>query len=171
MKKVPFLFITILIWLGLCAGCTQQPQASKRDGIPFQEGQYYAVAHLGYQQIEDLDVYVDRYLDSDQLPIHYLSGGDYYLVIPRYAGMKLYLYYNDMETMESILIYEEPNCRPFILQCNVSDIFADATIRLQHGSDTAEFSPFISLKDGSLDVGTQGLLLSGSADSQSEAGE
>ena len=91
MKKVPFLFITILMWLGLCAGCTQQPQASKRDGIPFQEGQYYAVAHLGYQQIEDLDVYVDRYLDSDQLPIHYLSGGDYYLVIPRYAGMKLSL--------------------------------------------------------------------------------
>jgi hypothetical protein len=62
-----------------------------------------------------------------------------------------------METMQSSLIYEEPDCQPFILQCNVSDIFADATICLTYQDQTAEFSPFISLKDGSLDVGAYGL--------------
>ena len=159
MKKRYFLFLAALMCLGLCAGCTQQPQASKQDDIPFQEGQYYAVAYLGYQQIEDLDDYAVRYLDSDQLPVHYISSGDYYLVIPRYAGMKLSLYRNDMETSEPILLYEDPDCKPFILQCNASDIFADATIRLSYEEETAEFSPFISLKDGSVDVGTQGLLL------------
>lgn len=159
MKKRYFLFLAVLMCFGLCAGCTQQPQASKQDDIPFQEGQYYAVAYLGYQQIEDLDDYAARYLDSDQLPVHYISGGDYYLVIPRYAGMKLSLYRNDMETSEPILLYEDPDCKPFILQCNASDIFADATIRLSYEEETAEFSPFISLKDGSVDVGTQGLLL------------
>lgn len=170
MKKLYFLFFAVLMCLGLCGGCTQQSQASKQDALPFQQGQYYAVAYLGYQQIEDLDSYAARYLDSDQLPVHYISSGDYYLVIPRYAGMKLSLYRNDIETSESILFYEDPDCKPFILQCNASDIFADATIRLSYEEVIVEFSPFISLKDGSVDVGEQGLLLTKSINSPNAEG-
>lgn len=55
MKKLYLL--PLLLLLGLCTGCTEQPQASKQDAIPFREGQYYAVAYLGYQQMEDLDDY------------------------------------------------------------------------------------------------------------------
>lgn len=168
MKKLYLL--PLLLLLGLCTGCTEQPQASKQDAIPFREGQYYAVAYLGYQQMEDLDDYAAQYLDSDQLPVHYISSGDFYLVIPRYAGMELTLYRNDMETMDPLLLYEDPDCTPFILQCNASDIFADATIRLSYGEETAEFSPFISLKDGAVDVGEQGLLLTKPADDPSQDG-
>lgn len=157
MKKIASWFPMLLVCLGLLSGCSPEPRASKRDAIPFEEGQYYAAAYLGYQQIDDLNYYAERYLDSDQLPIHYLSDGDYYLVIPRYPGMKLSLYRNDMETSETALIYEEPDCRPFILQCNISDIFPDATIRLTYENETVEFSPFISLKDGSVDIGECGL--------------
>lgn len=128
------------------------------------------MAYLGYQQMEDLDDYTAQYLDSDQLPVHYISSGDFYLVIPRYAGMELSLYRNDMETMDPVLLYEDPDCKPFILQCNASDIFADATIRLSYGEETAEFSPFISLKDGTVDVGEQGLLLTKPADNPSQDG-
>lgn len=157
MKKIFFLGLVLL--MGLCAGCSEQPEGSKQDEIPFQKGQLYAVAHLGYQKMTDLDSYAAQYLDSDELPVHYISDGDFYLVIPRYADMELALYRNDMESMEPILIYQDPDCGPFVLQCNVSDIFADATICLCHGEEEAEFSPFISLKDGSVDVGTRGLLL------------
>jgi hypothetical protein len=115
------------------------------------------VAYLGFQETDGLDYYVEQYLDSDQLPVHCLSGGDYYLVIPRYQGMELSLYQNDMETMRSDLLYEDPDCRPFLLQCNVSDIFPDATIRLTYQGESVEFSPFISLKDGALDIGAHGL--------------
>ena len=111
------------------------------------------------QEIEDLEFYAERYLDSDELPVHYFSDGDYYLVIPRYTEMKLSLYRNDIVTSSSALVYEEPDCRPFILQCNVSDIFPDAAIQLTYAGETVEFSPFISLKDGSVDVGERGLLL------------
>lgn len=159
MKKTVFGLSALLLCLGLLSSCTSQPEASKQDSISFEDGQYYAAAYLGYQQIDDLDYYVERYLDHDRLPIHYLSAGDYYLVIPRYAGMELSLYRNDLETSQPILIYEDPDCQPFILQCNASDIFADATIRLTYEGETAEFSPFISLKDGSVDIGTQGLNL------------
>ena len=135
----------------------EETAPSKRDNIPFAEGQAYAVAHLGYLEIENLDFYTQRYLDSEDLPVHYFSAGDYYLVIPRYEGTDLAMYRNDINTSSSTLVYEEPNCRPFIIQCNVSDIFPDATIRLTSEEGTVEFSPFISLKDGSLDVGEQGL--------------
>ena len=138
---------------------SSQPETSKQDAIPFTDGQSYAVVHLGYQQIEDLDYYVQQYLDSEDIPIHYLSSGDYYLVIPRYSGMELSLYKNDLETSEPALFYHDPSCEPFIIQCNVSDIFPDATIQLIYQGTTVEFSPFISLKDGSLEIGEHGLNL------------
>ena len=152
------LLIAALLFCTLLAGCASSPsgsapippRASKRDNIPFAEDQFYAVAHLGYQEIENLEFYAEQYLDSNELPVHYFSDGDYYLVIPRYSEMNLSLYRNDIVTSSSALVYEEPDCRPFILQCNVSDIFPDAAIQLTYAGETVEFSPFISLKDGSV---------------------
>ena len=172
MKKATTYVLTLLTCLVLLAGCsltrpgggTTEPAGGKLDAIPFADGQYYAAAYLGYQTIENLDFYVEQYLDSNELPTHYLSAGDYYLVIPRYPGMAMSLYQNDMETMDSVLVYEDPDCRPFIIQCNASDIFADATIRLTYGEETVEFSPFISLMDGSVDVGPNGLDLTNSGE-------
>lgn len=155
----------LLMLLGLLAGCSGQSQSSPQDAIPFREGQLYAAAYLGYQQIDDLDYYVQQYLDSDELPVHYLSNGEYYLIIPRYSGMELSLYRNDFDTSEPILIYQDPDCRPFLLQCNASDIFADATVRLSWQEETAEFSPFLSLKDGSVEIGDRGLDLTAAAGS------
>lgn len=158
MRRIIRCAVSLLFCAALVSGCRAAPEeGGKQDAIPFEDGQIYAAAYLGYQQIENLDYYVEQYLDDDQLPTLYLSNGDYYLVIPRYGGMELELYYNDLETDQSTLLYEDPDCGPFILQCNVSDIFADATIRLTDGEETAEFSPFISLKDGSVDIGPQGL--------------
>lgn len=158
-KKSIASVLSLLILLGLLTGCSPQAQSSRQDNIPFAEGQLYAAAYLGYQQMDNLDYYVQQYLGSDSLPVHYLSSGDYYLIIPRYSGMELSLYRNDFDTSEPILIYEDPDCRPFVLQCNASDIFADATIRLTWQEETVEFSPFLSLEDGSVQIGAQGLNL------------
>ena len=164
MKKHICWALLLLVCL-LPAGCASETADSKQDAIPFTEGQYYAVAYLGYQEAEDLAFYAEQYLDSDQLPTHYLSAGDYYLVIPRYDGMPLQLYRNDLETSEKILLYEDPNCGPFLLQCNVSDIFADASVCLTYEGETVEFSPFLSLKDGSVEIGAYGLDLTEAPDS------
>ena len=150
--------IAIFLFCSLClSGC--QTNQSKQEKIPYLSHQTYAVAHLGYEKIEYLSGYTERYLDRDQLSIHYLSPGDYYLIIPRYENMELFLYQNDITTGDSVLIYQESNCEPFIVQCNVSDIFADATIQFNYEGTASTFSPFISLKDGSIDVGPNGLLL------------
>lgn len=130
---------------------------SKRDDIPFSDGQLYAIAYLGYQSMESLELYSEKYLDSGELPVHHVSDGDYYLVIPRYDGMSLKLYVNDIETSEERLVYEDPDCRPFIVQCNASDVFADVTVELDHDGQEAVYSPFISLEDGSVQAGEFGL--------------
>lgn len=169
MKKHVCRTLLLLICL-LLAGCATKSLDSKRDAIPFSEGQYYAAAYLGYQEAEGLAFYAERYLDSDQLPTHYLSAGDYYLVIPRYDGMQMQLYRNDLETSQKILLYEDPDCGPFLLQCNVSDIFSDATVRLTYEGETVEFSPFLSLKDGSVEIGEYGLNLTESPGSSDEQG-
>lgn len=153
------IWAAVLLCLLSLAGCGGQAgPAPAGDGtLPFQEGQLYAAAYLGYEEIDDLAYYTETYLEGGDPPVHYLSKGDYYLVIPRYENMALRLYRTDMETMETQLVYEDPACRPFILQCNVSDIFADAVVSLTYGEETAEFSPHISLMDGSVQVGERGL--------------
>lgn len=167
MKKKVLHSSVFLLYILLLSGCTlggkggssssAETNPEKWGKIPFAGNQLYAVAYLGYQQVTDLDFYVEQYLDGDQIPTHYLSSGEYYLVIPRYTGMTLQLYQNDIETSEPILRFEDPDGQPFLLQCNASDIFADAVIRLSYAGKETEFSPFISLKDGSIEIGPDGL--------------
>lgn len=134
-----------------------ESKPSKIDDIPFAEGQWYAVACLGYEGTDGLSAYTEKYLDSNTLPIHHVSSGEYYLIIPRYTDMTLRLYRNSMDTAERTLIFEETECHPFVVQCNVSDIFPDVTVQLTYQGETVEFSPYISLKDGSVQAGDRGL--------------
>lgn len=152
--------IMVLLCLLALAGCGERPASDPAvddaGPIPFQEGQLYAAAYLGYGEVHDLAYYTETYLSSVEPPVYYVSKGDYYLIVPRYEDMTLRLYRRDVETMETELVCEDPQCRPFMLQCNVSDIFADAVVSLTYGDDTAEFSPHISLENGSIQVGERG---------------
>ena len=176
MKKRFALALAALLCFALLAGCAQQPAApaqpdpapetlSETDSIPFADGQLYAAAYLGYAGGEDLDrlsYYAQKYLGTDGsvLPVHQISGGEYWLILPRYGDMTLQLYRNDMETMEQTPVFEQAACEAFVLECNVSDIFPDATVCLTRGEETVSFSPYLSLKDGSAVVGERGLDLS-----------
>lgn len=176
MKKRFALVLSALLCFALLAGCVQQPappaepdpsqtEPAGTDAVPFEDGQLYAAAYLGYAGFEDLDelpYYAQKYLGSDGsgLPIHHMSEAEYWLVIPRYDDMTLQLYRNDMESMGQTLVFEQQGCGAFVLECNVSDIFPDATVCLTRGEETTSFSPYLSLKDGSAVVGERGLDLS-----------
>ena len=45
----------------------------------------------------------------------------------------------------------------FVIGCNVSDIFPDVTVSITAGGEMVDFSPYISLKDGSVQGGARGL--------------
>ena len=126
---------------------------SKRNNIPFENNQLYAVAYLGYGVKEYMDYYRENYLDEEEVLNYYFSGAEYYLIIPRYEDMEVRLYRNDLATMGQTLEQECENGKPFIVQCNISDIFPDVTVELTYNGETVEFSPYISLKDGSVQGG------------------
>ena len=163
MKKMQALAIWVLCFALLCTACSAEPEnrnSTSSAGQPyisgsisFGENDYYAVAYLGYNEMPDLAYYTQTYLGHENLPVHYISQGDYYLIIPRYQDMAFALYKNDIETHASTLVYESAQSEPFIVQCNISDIFPDATISFGYQSQTYRFSPFISLKDGSVQIG------------------
>lgn len=166
MKKCTVWIITLLCLLSLL-GCGTEtapaapdPSASSADGtesLPFQKGQLYAAAYLGYGGMEDLSYYTQTCLNGAEPPVFYLSAGEFYLIIPAMRTRPCGCTEATSRPGTRELVWEDPGCRPFIIQCNVSDIFADAVISLTHGEETAEFSPCISLKDGSVQVGERGL--------------
>ena len=160
MKRITALLGSLALCGLLLTGCSTAPdqQPAKLDNIPFSEGQFYAVAHLGYQEMDSFPGYAELYLDDPDVPVHYISDGDYYLIIPK-TPMNLELYRNDFNTDESTLIFHDPACEPFIVQCNVSDIFPDATIVLSDSEDKEEFSPFISLENGEVQMEPGGVFL------------
>lgn len=169
---------TILSTLLLCAllltGCgtaAQTPDATPTSApeaaatptpdplstLPYTDGQLYAAAYLGYQSPTDLDYFRQTYFGGRELPVHHISDGDFYLIIPRDPDATVRLYQNDMATDTKTLVYEQANGDAFVIGCNVSDIFPDVTVSITSGGETVDFSPFISLKDGSVQVGARGL--------------
>ncbi len=126
--------------------------------IPFAEGQQYAVAYLGFREINNWEYYQEQYhIELEDIPTYWVSDGDYYLVIPRYAGTAVTIERVDINTSARSLSHTIRNAGPFIVQCNISDIFADAVITLTYDDVSVEFSPFLSLKDGTMQIGEEGL--------------
>lgn len=134
-------------------------QSAPLPAIPFEDGQLYAVAFAGYDEPEALDAVIDTYLNGERPETVAVSPGEYYLVIPRNPGTTLRVFQEDLETSEKSLVYEDPAGKPVILRCNVSDIFYDATVELTDAAGTVSFTPFISLRDGAIEIGEHGLLL------------
>ena len=126
--------------------------------LPYEDGQLYAVAYLGYQEPTELAFYRQTYFGGRELPVHHISDGDFYLIIPRDPNATVRLFRNDMLTQTSSIFYEQPDGSPFVIGCNISDIFPDVTVEITTSDgEKVEFSPFISLEDGSVEVGERGL--------------
>ena len=140
------------------AAATPTPTPDPLSTLPYTDGQLYAAAYLGYQAPTDLDFFRQTYFGGRELPVHHISDGDFYLIIPRDPNATVRLYKNDMLTQTSSIFYEQPDGSPFVIGCNVSDIFPDVTVEITASDgEKVSFSPFISLKDGSVEVGECGL--------------
>ena len=168
MKQKRYLFAVLAVLCLALTACTQAAPSEEEPALPyenitFQEGQLYAAAYLGWEEMEGLSDYQTAYLKGESVPVHYISPGEFYLIIPRYPDMAVKLYQNDINGAAPVLLFEAENCVPFVVQCNISDIFSDLTVELSYGGEAVSFSPYISLKDGSVLVGERGMELKNSA--------
>lgn len=140
------------------AAAAPTPTPDPLSTLPYEDGQLYAAAYLGYLEPKDLDFFHQTYFGGRELPVHHISDGDFYLIIPRDPNATVRLLRNDMLTQTSSVFYEQPDGSPFVIGCNVSDIFPDVTVEITASDgEKVSFSPFISLEDGSVEVGERGL--------------
>ncbi len=88
-----------------------------------------------------------------------LAGDEYYYIVPLEQESSIAIYEDEMEG-EKTLIYASAQARPMVVRGNQSDIFANMYIVLTAPDGTVtEINPFISLKDGSVVIGDNAVLL------------
>lgn len=99
---------------------------------------------------------LDRYSKSyglENLETVQTKGDEWYIVIPRHS--KATVKVNAVEIDENCnlhksLLLAERDGRPFLLRCNVSDLYCNVAISIEgkDGKPLVDYSPMISLKDG-----------------------
>lgn len=99
---------------------------------------------------------LDRYSKSyglENLETVQTKGDEWYIVIPRHS--KATVKVNAVEIDENCNLHKsmllaERDGRPFLLRCNVSDLFCNVAISIEgkDGKPLVDYSPMISLKDG-----------------------
>jgi hypothetical protein len=125
--------------------------------LPFtkNDGKIIGIINIG----EDSELYdyslVNQYFDEDVLNSEtiLMAGSEKYFIFPRYkkTTFKIYLLtMNDNGDVDKTFI-KETN-KPFYVVCNVSDIFSNVLIEIEYNNQVYEYSPYISLKDGTLYV-------------------
>ena len=115
--------------------------------IPSDSKELIAIALLN--NIEEAET---KYKIEDAKVYEY-NGGELYLIIPIYKNVSINVYSAVMEEADIVkdnLLYTTN--KPFILKCNVSDIIPNIIIEIKQNNIVYEYSPSISLKDGSLYV-------------------
>ena len=160
MKKI---LVTILIIIAIIISFVigiklgENPNLLKgeiKNEYPYDGNDLYAIENLGY-----------NYKDSSKLVeagafFLDLGGDEYYYIEPRYDQTKINIYKNDINNEESELILSTITQKAVVVKCNESDIFSNVTIELiTNEGKTTKFSPYISLKDGTLVINEEGFFI------------
>lgn len=155
--KVTFLIIIIILFAVLAALLSDKLLSSETNyarKLSFTDDeQVLAIFYVGgIEEAYDYSIIEKYYTKSDinDFETIELEGEERYLVVPRY---------NNKVTISSLTMTNDGGTatrvvkeitEPFFLNCNVSDIFSNAEINLKYNDKEYKYSPYISLKDGSV---------------------
>ena len=155
MKKIilTLLIVALVLTTGFACLMYVNSEAPSENNITivWEEDNIAAMAFLGYgEYLFALGTYT---ADTAPIPVYEIEGDEYYLLVPKDKDTQIKIYENDFNTMEKgKLLFDIETASPFVLKCNVSDIFSNVVIELVSPTKTIEFSPFLSLMDGSVVV-------------------
>lgn len=138
-KSVETIIIGIIALVGLFIILDKENE----EKYPYSDNHLYAIKYVGYD-VEDLSEYND-------ITCVELEGDEYYYIEPRYTDYKVEIYENSLEDGRKFHLHTFNSGERFLLKCNQSDIFPNMTVVIYLEEDEfIEFSPYQSLKDGSI---------------------
>ena len=99
---------------------------------------------------------LDRYSKSyglENLETVQTKGDEWYIVIPRHSKATVKVIAVEIDencNLHKSMLLAERDGRPFLLRCNVSDLYCNVAISIEgkDGKPLVDYSPMISLKDG-----------------------
>ena len=94
----------------------------------------------------------EKYFNEDFM-LYEANGEEMYFIVPIQKNVSMNIYSAVMEEADIVKdkLIATTN-KPFILKCNISDIIPNIIIEIRQNNKVYEYSPSISLKDGSLYV-------------------
>lgn len=140
--------------------------AASFDGLAL-DGYEFAVAYVGYVEKADVNS-VREFAAKSPVAAKYpfiadiandriilAGGGEIYCVIPAKTDAKITVNSLDHDENGAEILGDElfsGDGAPILISCNVSDIMPNAAVSITNGDKTLKFTPFISLRDGRLDL-------------------
>ena len=102
--------------------------------------------------VDSEDEVKEKYFNENFL-LYETNGEELYFIVPIQKNVTMNIYSAVMEEADIVKdkLIASTN-KPFILKCNVSDIIPNIIIEIKQNNIVYEYSPSISLKDGSLYV-------------------
>lgn len=130
-----------------------------------------AVAYLGYveegsaeavQEYVKSSEYIAEYPFLEEIKeeqIVFAGGGEIYCIVPAIADESIegsitvssLIFTEEGELKKDAVLYQGDE-KPILLVCNQSDIICNSLVQVTVGEKYMEFSPYLSLEDGSLAV-------------------
>lgn len=146
MKKI--LLMVIILFLGLLTiYFAFENTTNYSSKLPFKSDKFLIA-------IFDDETIVKKYYSSKELnkvqDIN-IDGINKFLIIPRYKDIEIEIYKQELKEdgkMKETLAKKVNE--PFYLECNVSDLYSNVVIKIKYKNKTYNYSPYYSLKDGSL---------------------
>ena len=109
---------------------------------------------IGVALLDNKDEYINYIGTNEKLEYYELEGQDIYLVIPKYKDSTINVYEARLDDngnlVKNSLLFTTYNL--FVIKCNVSDIIPSIILEVSYNDKVIEYSPSLSLKDGSLFV-------------------
>lgn len=150
-KKISFAIIILLIVIGITLVIIFNQNKNKFNyNFSFtNDEELIAVAYLNNEK--EASQYFNN-LSDDQITTYTTDGEELYLIIPRSNDISITIYEANLEENGNLAkgeIIAKTN-EPFIIKCNQSDIIPNTILNITSNDLTIEYSPSLSLKDGSI---------------------
>lgn len=154
MKKIKVFICLLVVITVIIVGVLflNKPNYYKTK-LPFahNDGKLMGIIQIGGSD-EDYDYsIVEKYFTTNDFETIEFGGTEKYLIVPRSYDIQVY----SLELTEDGGLKEtfiKSMSEPFYITCNMSDIIANSLLRIKNDSKQYSYSPYISLKDGSLVV-------------------